>query len=238
MAEIIPFPGTKISAVHRGAKLVAKAFSNREASASQPFPVVRTIRARGRIPKQNRAEDQDTILHARLARSFADRAYELAQTEPNSEDHRLALHMAGIERKLPRNNLRIFTTEQDRLDGIWSLWRRVRIANIEWELCDERRWEASSKGDEESRRDWEARQDEAEAKLWREYERLIRVPASRLSDVQSYKLDRRFHRGVGSIEWMRTYKPDLAAIIDEELARFNAEKSARKAERDAKKGGR
>jgi hypothetical protein len=234
MAQIIPFPGTVPSAVHQVVKAAAKAITKQQKAPSSS--VVRTIRGRGRVPKQNREEDQQTIMFAQMAKSFADQAYDLAQTEANSENHRLMLHMAGIADKLPRNNLRIFTTPDDLIEGVWMMWRRVNLANLEWKLCDARRWMASSLGNEDDRRLWEKRTEEAEIARWELYERLLRIPATRLTDVTSYKLDRRFERGMGSIDWMRTHKPELAAIIDDEVARLNLEKDARKASRAAKKG--
>lgn len=202
-----------------------------------PPAVVRHIRGHKRVPKKNRPEDDQTIILRRLANSYADKAYDLAQTEPNSEKHRLALHMAGIDAKLPRNNLRIFTTPEDVLAGVWSLWRRLRIANLEWELCDEHRFEAASRGDRITESSWDKKQDEADTRRWQIYERLVRVPARTLEEVRAYKLDRRLPRGMGNLEWMRSQKPDIAAVIDDEIARLTAEKAARKAARSAKRKG-
>jgi hypothetical protein len=35
---------------------------------------------------------------------------------------------------------------------------------------------------------------------------------------------------MGSLEWMRKWKPEIAAILDDELSRLHAAKEARKAE--------
>ncbi len=110
----------------------------------------------------------------------------------------------------------------------------MRIANLEWELCDERRSEAAFGNDGAGRVYWSRQQDEADARRWLVYERLVRVPASKLWEVTAYKLDRRFQRGMGKLEWMRVHKPGIAAVIDEEIRRLHAEKDARKAARAAK----
>lgn len=195
------------------------------------------IKPYGRIPKQCREEDDRTAIIARLATSWQSRSYELAQSEPNSERHRFAQHMAGISERLPRNNLKIFTTPDDIVEGVRKAWRRVTEACLEWQLADHRRYSACLSGDEAQEAYWSAKNNDAEAQAWLEYERLIRIPARNLHDVELYKLDRTFRR-IGSLQWMRTYKPELAAVIDDEIARLNAEKAARKAERAARKTAR
>jgi len=106
MAQIIQFPGTTAVAT----PVAAPAPKPKETAA---FPVVRHIRGWRRIPKKNRPEDEQTIIIARLARSYSDKAWALAQTEPNSDSHRMALHMAGIAEELPRNNLRCISSTLD-----------------------------------------------------------------------------------------------------------------------------
>lgn len=227
MAQVIQFPS---------GKMVAEPAISVAASPNDPtFPVVRSIRERRRISKQNRSEDDYTIMIARMARSYAEKARVLAQTKPNSEDHRLAAHMAGIAHKLPCNNLRIFTTPEDVIQGLHCLWRLVKIANLELELFDARRYEAAMRNDRDEEAHWSSQQDEADRKGWLLYERLVRLPAGKLSDVTNYKLSKQFTRGMGSIEWMRTHRPELASIIDDEIARLTVEMEARKAARQAKR---
>jgi hypothetical protein len=197
--------------------------------------VVSPIRKRCRVPKKNRVEDENTVLIAEMAKDFAARAHALAQTEPNSEMHQLNLYMAEISARLPRNNLRLLTTREDVIQGIWKVWRQVTIAHLEWELCNQHRLDAAFRHDEDSRAHWAAQEDEAVHKRWLVYERLIRIPATRILEVKNYKLDRRFGPGMGNLEWMRRYKPDLAAVLDDELERLNAEKEARKAIRASRK---
>ncbi len=120
MAQIIPFPGVALPG--QPERQVQPHRRRKPKPVVAESSVVRHIRGRKRIPQKNRPEDEQTIMLARLARCYAEKAYALAQTEPNSENHRLALHMAGISEKLPRNNLRIFTTPEDNIQGIWNLW--------------------------------------------------------------------------------------------------------------------
>lgn len=228
MAQIIAFPGVALAS-QPAARTVAK-------PAPTSFPAVRDIRGKRRLPKSNRPEDAETITIARLAQSFAEKAYALAQTDPDGEAHRLALHMARMADKLPCNNLRIFATPDDVLQGVWNMWRQVKIANLEWLLCDERRFDAGHIGDEATAAHWAKKQDEADAHRWLVYERLVHVPATTLSEVTSYKLDRRFKRGMGNLDWMRTHKPEIAAVIDDEIARLTVEKRDRAALRASKKG--
>jgi hypothetical protein len=230
MAQIIKFPSGTIEHEPQPAPTKPPR-SPKPAVRSKVSPIKRGVR----VPKANRPEDDETAMVARIAASFRERSYELAQVEPNSERHRFVQHMAGISRKLPRNNLRVFSTPDDIVEGIWKAWRRVHEVTLEWQLYDHRRMSAVHSGDEDAQRHWSALGKKAEALAWLEYERLIRIPASGITDFKTYKLDRRFERGMGSLEWMRKWKPELAEILDEEQARLVALKDARAADRAAKK---
>lgn len=70
--------------------------------AGNVVPIRRSVRMR----KQNRKEDAGTIQIAQMAAKANARAYELAQTEPNSERHLMAEAMTVIDHHLPRNKLR------------------------------------------------------------------------------------------------------------------------------------
>lgn len=83
------------------------------AEAAATSDAVVPIRASVAIPARNRPEDGETVTFARLSASCAEQADRLAETEPDSEAHRLALHMVGIDRKLPRNNLRCVVSTLD-----------------------------------------------------------------------------------------------------------------------------
>ncbi len=230
MAKLIPFPGTKLPTMPAPVRAPVPKPKLESGGAT----VTRIGRGRS-IPKANRPEDRQTIAFARMAANFEDQAYALAQTEPNSENHRTALHMAQLSDQLPRNNLRIFTTPEDVVQGLWKAERRVAIANAEWVLADLQRSNAADDMDEDAGKYWAAEREKAEAKLWLEYERLARIPATSLSQFDQLKRVK-VRYGVVSLEWLRTHKPDLAAILDDELARLNAEKAERAAARAAKKG--
>jgi len=234
MAQIIQFPSGTATLGPAAAPVAKRRMPKPKTAAPSK---VSPIRPRVRVPKANRPEDEHAAMLARLARLWTQKAYELAQTEPNSEHHRMALHMAGISEKLPRNNLRVYTTATDIVEGIWKAWRRATIASLEWTLAEHRRIAALHDGDPDAKNRSKTAATNAEANAWREYERLVRVPASSLADFKHFKLDRRFESGMGSLDWMRKFKPDLAAMLDEEQAALIAKSEARKAARAAKKRG-
>ena len=149
-----------------------------------------------------------------------------SRRQPGSEKHLTALRMASIRKTLPCHNLRIFTTPEDVVQGLFKAQRRVDIVNAEWTLADMRRIEALHDGDEDAGEHWAAIVREAEERLWLEYERLLRIPATSLTEFNERKRGK-WRWGVGNLEWMRTHKPKLAAIVDDELARLEAEKAAR-----------
>lgn len=220
MAQVIAFPGAVLPAAPRPPQRAKKAKS------ASPTPVVVKIRRGVTIPKANRPEDMETVVIARVADGFEADAYALAQTEPNSERHLRSLHMAGIRKTLPRNNLRIFTTPEDVVQGLWKAHRRVEIANAEWTVADLNRMSAIDDRDEEALVHWVAIKAEADARLWLEYERLIRIPATSLTQFDQLKRGK-WRWNIGNLEWMRVHKPELAAVVDDELARLEAVKAAR-----------
>jgi hypothetical protein len=220
MAHVIAFPGVALPAAPQPPQRAKKA------KPATPTPVVVRIRRGVSIAKGNRPEDLTAIATARVADSFEAEAYALAQTEPGSAKHLQALHLADIRRKLPCNNLRIFTTPEDVVQGLWRAQRRVELAAAEFALADLQRMAGHYDGDDEASERWGAITEKAEARLWLEYERLIRIPATSVTEHRQFKYGK-WHRGVGNIEWMRKYKPAFAAILDDELARLEAEKAAR-----------
>ncbi len=220
MAQVIAFPGVSLPVAPQPPKRAQKT------KPAAPKPVVVKIRRGVAIAKVSRPEDMATAAIARVADSSEASAYALAQTEPGSEQHLAALKIVGIRRTLPRNNLRIFTTPEDVVQGLWKAQRRVDIANAEYFLADLQHTQAIHDKDEEARGHWGAIRQEAEARLWLQYERLIRIPATSLTQHNQFKRGK-WHRGVGNVGWMRTHKPALAAVLDDELARLEAEKAAR-----------
>jgi len=220
MAQVIAFPGTAPSPALRPPQRAKKAKPE-----AAPSKVVKIRRAM-RMPKANRPEDYQAIAFARIAEGFEADAYVLAQTEPGSAKHVQALHMTNIRRNLPRNNLRIFTTPEDVVHGLWKAHLRVEIANAEWLLADLQRGNAINDKDEDATAHWTAEQDAADARLWLAVERLLRIPATSLAQFRQFKT-LKLRYGAGNLEWLRMHKPELAAIVDDELARLNAEKAAR-----------
>ncbi len=220
MAQVIAFPGVSLPAAPQPPQRAKKT------KPAPPTPVVVKIRRSVSIAKANRPEDMETIMTARLADSFEASAYALAQTEPCSEQHLNSLKMVGIRKALPRNRLRIFTTPEDVVEGLWKAHRRVDIVNAEYRLADLRHTEALHDKDDDGLAHWVAIKAEAEARLWLEYERLIRIPATSLTQFDQLKRGK-WRWNVGNLEWMRVHKPELAAIVDDELARLEAEKAAR-----------
>lgn len=76
---------------------------------------------------------------ARCSENFVQRSYELAQTEPNSEVHQLALLMVGISGKLPRNNLRLIVRPIAlRREWFNEAYKRFRVAEAERKLIGSR----------------------------------------------------------------------------------------------------
>jgi hypothetical protein len=221
MAQVIPFPGTVLPAAPHPPQRVKKAKPE-----AAPGKVVK-IRRGMTMPKANRPEDTEAIMFARMATASADRAHELAQTAPNSEDHRNALAIALASENLrPRNNLRIFTTPEDVVKGLHKAHTRVAIANAEWLLADLRHGNAIGDSDEAAQAHWAAEQNAADANLWLAVERLLRIPATSLAQFRQFKT-LKLRYGVGNLEWLRMHKPELAVIMDDELARLDAEKAAR-----------
>ncbi|TCM10358.1 hypothetical protein [Sphingomonas sp. PP-CC-3G-468] len=227
MAQVIAFPGVVLPKAPQPPQPAKKA------KPEVASPVVVKIRRSVTMPKANRPEDMETVVIARVADGFEADAYALAQSEPCSAKHLKALQLAGIRKNLPRNNLRIFTTPEDVVQGLWKAHRRVDIANAEYFLADLQHTQALHDKDEDASTRWGAIRQGAEARLWLQYERLIRIPATSLTQFDQFKRGK-WLWSVGNLEWMRAHKPDLAAVVDDELARLEAEKAARGTKRKGK----
>lgn len=93
------------------------------------------IRQRVKVRKENRPEDMVTIMLAGLANSYATTALKLAQSDPDSKEHRQALHMAGIERKLPRANLVCIVSTLDEQRDFDLRCVELEIAKAEHDLA-------------------------------------------------------------------------------------------------------
>lgn len=110
MGQVVQFPSGAPKAIP--AILATKGAAPAAPSAS----VVRPIRPDGRIARKNPKGDDHAIMTAKLAAAWRAKA-EAAAHDPTSEDYRLAAHMMGIDRNLPRNKLRcIVSTLDERRD--------------------------------------------------------------------------------------------------------------------------
>lgn len=178
---------------------------------------VRAIRPGVSIPAQ-REDDRQTITLARLAQSYEEAAYRRAQTEPNSEAHRLSLHMATIGTKLPRNNLRLLVTPTiPRAEWFTEAWRKVRIARAAVELI-ESQWSHAAHLDSFDQggrtKALDAELDDKRTALDLAILDALRTPVTKKGDAL------RKQEMIGRREWAGTYRPDWQAIVDEDLARF------------------
>jgi hypothetical protein len=178
---------------------------------------VRAIRPGISIPAQ-RAEDLESVMLAGLAKSFEDQAYQLAQTQPNSKEHRLALHMQQIGDKLPRNNLRLIVTPTlPRAEWFHDAWRKVRIAQAALELINSQHLYAMHLDgyDQGGRaKALEGDRDDKKAALDLAILDALRTPVTKKGDVL------RKQEMIGRREWAEKYRPEWQAIVDEDLARF------------------
>lgn len=95
------------------------------------------IRSKVKIPDANSENDALAISIARMADSMAEKAYQLAQTQPNSDEHLRAIHMSGIDCKLPRNNLRLIVRpEGDPKQQFFTVYKRAKLAVAKAELIE------------------------------------------------------------------------------------------------------
>lgn len=178
---------------------------------------VRAIRPGLPIPSQ-REQDGEHISRARMAAHLRERAYQLAQTEPNSETHRLVERMAGMDDSLPRNNLRLLVTPTTpRAEWLNDAMHRVRIARAALELVTSRRshalyldtWDRAGRANP-----LKPEMDEAQAALNLAILDALRTPAIKRDDVT------RKQEMIGQRAWAAEYRPEWQAIVDAELARF------------------
>jgi hypothetical protein len=186
---------------------------------------VRAIRPGIAIPTStddHRRAHQD----AQIVAIWQKQAHDLAQTAPNSEAHLLALRMAGMDRKLPRNNLRLIVTPvTPRSEWFTEAQHRVHVATKAQELAASR-WALAyllDKQDGGTRRDAaNVERERTQVELDQAIEDALRTPTTRRCDAAAKQ------RMIGRREWAEKYRPDWQAMVDEDLAHY-ASKS-RKAE--------
>lgn len=106
MGQVVQFPnGT--------AQPFPAAIAIKGAAPAAPYlSVVRAIRPNCRVARKNHQRDEHAIRIASLAKAWRTKA-QAAAHDPAGEDYRLAAHMAGIDHKLPRNNLRCIRSTLD-----------------------------------------------------------------------------------------------------------------------------
>lgn len=179
---------------------------------------VSAIRPGIAIPAQQPDADAECITIARLAKSYDDQAYQLAKTEPNSEKHRLALHMAGLSTNLPCNNLRLLVTPvTPKAEWFYEASLRVRTARavlalIESQCAHAFHLDSYDRGERAQRILREI--DEKREALDLAILDALRTPATKKGDVL------RKQEMIGKREWAEKHRPAWQAIVDEELARF------------------
>lgn len=189
---------------------------------------VRAIRPGVAIPMTNAAEDETAITLARAAAISQRRAYELAQTEPNSTLHRSHERLARLSETLPCNRLRLIVTPTTpRQEWFSEAKRLVHIARCERDLACSR-WSHAYTLDQWDRGErhlaLEAERNRTEAALKQAIEDALRTPTTRRADALA-KQDM-----IGKREWAVKYRPEWQAIIDEDVARFpvRSRKAAKK----------
>lgn len=191
---------------------------------------IRAIRRGVAIPDQ-REEDLKNATLVRIAASYREKAYQLAQTEPDSDEHRLALHMAGIDDKLPRNNLRLHVTpvtpRQEWFGEAMRHWRVARDAKALAESRDSLAYHLDQQDGGSRRKTTMADLERAEAELRRVTEDALRTPTTRKCDAA------RKQEMIGRREWASVYRPEWQAMVDEDLARYPAPKRRQKTEAQA-----
>lgn len=186
-------------------------------SAAAQHGNVRAIRPGIVIPEPTTERPRASVI-ATLASSWLDKAHCLAQTEPNSERHRTALHMAGIDKELPRNNLRLLVTPiSPRQEWFSEARQRVNVARKAHELA-ESRWCLAytlDKQDGGSRCDAaNIERTRTRSELDQAVEDALRTPTTRKCDAAA-KQDM-----IGKRVWAEKYRPDWQAMVDEDLTRY------------------
>lgn len=206
--------------------------NTQNASSSPASANVVAIRPGVKIPKQ-RDEDSAAIFFGDMSRKALRDSYELAQTDPNGVGHLQMLNLTRLVEKLPSNNLKLHVTPLVSPDqAVLAAYRAAMVAAARERLLDAE-WLFAWHVKGEDPADWRDRKDAARDASREAYETLVRTPAPSRS-LHALKRDRRLAH---SIDWLRKYWPEMAAILDEEDTRLRAETEARKAQRAGHRRG-
>jgi hypothetical protein len=186
---------------------------------------VRAIRPGIAIPTST-DDHKRAYQDAQIVAIWQQQAHDLAQTAPNSEAHLLALRMAGMDRKLPCNNLRLIVTPvTPRSEWFTEAQHRVHVATKAQELAASR-WALAyllDRQDGGTRHDAaNVERERAQAELDQAVEDALRTPTTRRCDAAAKQ------RMIGRREWAEKYRPEWQAMVDEDLARYTSK--SRKAE--------
>ncbi|MDB5583362.1 MAG: hypothetical protein JWR80_8538 [Bradyrhizobium sp.] len=195
---------------------------------TQAMATVAPIRPGITVPDQNRAEDVKTSMVANMARNYAARAYELAQTAPNSKEHLHALHMSGMSNQLPCNKLRLIVTplgpQREWLD------EAIKRANVAIAAHDhiESQWSLAYHLDGKDGGDRHLAFGLERTRARREaddaIEDALRIPITRKWDIK------RKQDLAGKETWAREYRPTWQALIDADVAAYAKPRKSKGAE--------
>lgn len=128
MGQVIQFP---TGAAQPAPSVIA---TKGAANAAPVFPVVRSIRPHGRIPRKNHQRDEGAILIAKMVQSFREKA-EAAANDPTSAEYRVSIGMTAVASKLPVKNLRCICSTLDERKDFDLRCVEVEIAQARHQLA-------------------------------------------------------------------------------------------------------
>lgn len=176
------------------------------------------IRSGITIPERPSDEDEMTAFHRRIAMGFLGKVGN--GKDGLSDQQRCNIGEGLLQKKLPRNNLRLIVQPASpRKEWFAEMRKRAEIAIRAHDLT-ESRWSLAYHLDQLDGGDRQHAPECDRTRARREMDNAIldalRTPATRLGDI------RRKQEMVGKREWALEWRPDLQAIIDEEEARLRA----------------
>jgi hypothetical protein len=163
--------------------MASKPNHQRSASALPTPAKVVPIRPKVRMRRANHPRDDGTVMIAKLAASYERSA---RAAEPGSEEQRLALHMAGMSMKLPRNNLRcISTPDVPPEQAFLIMLKRARVAVAEFNLIEAKFSLAMECG--EDLHAWSEKRDAAVERRNQAVEDCLRTPSTKRFHLRELK---------------------------------------------------